>query len=351
MPSRVEEATPQTRNSLPTGFALPQSKASTTPATAAFPFDQLINSARIQALSPFTRPLHRRRGTTSTALPPTAKIATNSEEENNRPRSSPSISQDIPPPLSGSAGASYFSIQPAASGTEARSPANRRPPASRSSHGIETSSGPPPALSTQRTHSFENPWKNTAPQDLPPSHSQLTPRALASLDTEKVSQKTGADLTIHTPQDEVWKFPKRSSSLKGEKTSRITIGAGDAMIATITQTPYNHNFDKKDEPTLRSVGSEKTISLGSSKQSIEDMPSKNKQDSRPSESSQEDLFLNLALSEDAGNEAPVAAGWRQRRQVSLTFTLIANGYLILPRIKGLSVHYIDANHAIYFIFP
>ena len=305
MPSRVEDKTiPPTRHSPPP----------TNPVVIAT--DQLISSARLQALSPLTRPLYRRRGTISTAVLPTIKLVTSSTDESLRPRSSPSSSQHIPPPLSGSVGASYFSPQPAASGTEPRSPANRRPPASRSSHGIETASGPPPALSTQRTQSFENAWRNPTPKELLPSYPKLTPRALATLDAVNDTQRGGFDLTVQPPQEEVRILPKRASSLAGEKGLERTIGESGAMIATITQTNPDHNFDQKDDLAQPSLESERTISLRSSGQSMKDMPLKNRHEGQQSESSQEDLFLNLAYSEDVANEAPVTTGWRERRQVS-----------------------------------
>ena len=49
--------------------------------------------------------------------------------------------------------------------TELRSPALKRAPASRSSHGIETSSGPPPALSTQRSYTAESTRRVNPPQE------------------------------------------------------------------------------------------------------------------------------------------------------------------------------------------
>jgi hypothetical protein len=49
----------------------------------------------------------------------------------------------------------YFSPQPSASGPEAKSPATRKPPASHSSNGIETSQGPPVALITRGAYSAE----------------------------------------------------------------------------------------------------------------------------------------------------------------------------------------------------
>ncbi|KAF2752761.1 hypothetical protein EJ05DRAFT_266204 [Pseudovirgaria hyperparasitica] len=49
----------------------------------------------------------------------------------------------------------YFSPQPSSSASEARSPAFRRPPASHSSHGLETSRGPPIALISRGSYSAD----------------------------------------------------------------------------------------------------------------------------------------------------------------------------------------------------
>lgn len=47
---------------------------------------------------------------------------------------------------------------------DGRSPTHRRAPASHSSYGIETSCGPPPSFSTQRTLSQDRLWKPTSPE-------------------------------------------------------------------------------------------------------------------------------------------------------------------------------------------
>ena len=54
---------------------------------------------------------------------------------------------------------SYFDNPPSPSASKPRSPESKRPPASRSSHGIETRSGPPPALSTRRSTNVDAPWR------------------------------------------------------------------------------------------------------------------------------------------------------------------------------------------------
>lgn len=58
---------------------------------------------------------------------------------------------------------SYFAPQEGASSIELWSPANRRAPASRSSYGKETRSGPRPALSTQRSYNADLPWQSPPP--------------------------------------------------------------------------------------------------------------------------------------------------------------------------------------------
>ncbi len=76
---------------------------------------------------------------------------------------------------------SYFAPQPESSGFVARSPFAKRAPASRSSHGIETSSGPPPALSTQRSYTAEAARSSNSPAQQPPPR----PRTEASSDLVK----------------------------------------------------------------------------------------------------------------------------------------------------------------------
>ena len=77
---------------------------------------------------------------------------------------SPSVSRR---PATATSSGSYFTLQPGTPGSEPRSPPNRRPPASRSSHGIETRSGPPPALSTRKSYNSEIPLGPLASADQP----------------------------------------------------------------------------------------------------------------------------------------------------------------------------------------
>ncbi|KAL8773009.1 MAG: hypothetical protein Q9209_002029 [Squamulea sp. 1 TL-2023] len=189
-------------------------------------------------------------------------------ETQQRPTSSPSaLLGNIQAPSSAQ-GSSYFVSQPGTSGIEARSPANKRAPAYRSSHGIATSNGPPPALITQRSY-HGDPWRNPIPTNQPnlpaPSHHQ--------------TQKKDSD-----------------GSLAHRNSSHSRTG-GEAMLdpinsnvpergATSNTIPYKQRHDTdEDNDTLRA----RHLTNGA------DRPSHNgRQEDDHSYSSHEDLFLHLA---------------------------------------------------------
>ena len=85
-----------------------------------------------------------------------------------RPTSSPQTLRPEPLQYSSPRGP-YFSRQSTTTSVDARSPAVKRAPASRSSHGIETASGPPPALSTQRSYTAESTRSFFQPVEVPKS--------------------------------------------------------------------------------------------------------------------------------------------------------------------------------------
>jgi hypothetical protein len=137
--------------------------------------------------------LGARHRTLSSAATPTSPPT--SQTEDVRPdSSSSSLCQTlsaIPSPHDLSPAASYFALRSNPSGSELRSPHYKRPPASRSSHGIETSTGPPPALSTQRTCSIET-WRLVrADQAALPLLPVLTPRSLTRLDATSTGAQSG----------------------------------------------------------------------------------------------------------------------------------------------------------------
>ena len=107
----------------------------------------------------------RRKGATEeppqSTSTPSQNDASDASSTSSGPQHQTPLARRYNPPesTSGLDPTSYFALQAGSSGIEARSPSYRRPPASRSSHGIETKSGPPPALSTQRSYNSDSPWR------------------------------------------------------------------------------------------------------------------------------------------------------------------------------------------------
>ncbi len=221
---------------------------------------------------------------------PTTGIILEDKPDKTSPLSPPLSPRAPSTPLSTRTGG-YFEHQPAASGLEPRSPATRRPPASRSSNGIETSSGPPPALSTQRSHPTESPWKQPSPSNLPvtrPSASRA--QTINSINLiVRLSQDT-ADEKINVD-------PGRAGS-KGRRTS------GAAEENKMLHSKRSKLEDDQDR-TLRTL------------EGIRRTPPRNKysrygQEEEQSQSSHEDLFLNLAHT-DAGNATEPLSRFERRR--------------------------------------
>ena len=202
-------------------------------------------------------------------------------------------SKTLLPPLT--PGGSYFAQQPGASGSKPQSPLNRRPPASRSSHGIETSSGPPPALSTQRSYNADSPWRNSPPFDprgIPPPRSQRPPTT-PSIDSivKTIGQPSNEDSDSSPSIARV----ARSKSLTDDRTDPTMAGR------------YKHGrFEEEEDQdsTLRVNGNtwegrRKTRNVDGQDQSF---------------SSNEDLFLNLAKADSVVDEGSELSARRERRR-------------------------------------
>lgn len=189
--------------------------------------------------------------------------------------------------------ASYFSQQPGASGNEARSTQSRRPPASRSSHGIETSSGPPPALSTRRSYNAESPWRS------PPSDPRaIRPPMIDSASIDSVVRQTHYIANDHTEpgtsEGARSTQPRKSSMVEGAARAmdgRYEVQSGSEEDRDSTLRINGHN-DKNGKHTRKESGQQ------------------------PSQSSQEDLFLNLARADsvvDSGPEPSNRSGQKRSR--------------------------------------
>ena len=176
---------------------------------------------------------------------------------------------------------SYFSPQPGASGNEARSPPNKRPPASRSSHGIATSSGPPPALSTRRSYNAELRLRNL------PSNPRATPPPLVhSASIDSIVRQTH-----HTANDPNETRASEGGHSKQRRKSSIEEGATVRMNGRYEV----HSGSEEDrDSTLRINGNKNKNGMHSRKESSH----------RKSQSSQEDLFLNLARAGSVVDNGP-----------------------------------------------
>ncbi|KAL8787927.1 MAG: hypothetical protein Q9213_001954 [Squamulea squamosa] len=194
-----------------------------------------------------------------------------------RPVSSPSALLGNVQVLSSTQG-SYFISQPGTSAIEARSPANKRAPASRSSHGIATSSGPPPALITQRSY-HGDPWRNPVPTDQPnlPATSYRQPQT-----------KEGGDTLA------------RRNSSHSRTGGKAMLDAMNSSLpergATSNTIPYKKRYDTdEDDNTLRA----RHLTNGADRASHN-----GRQEDDHSYSSHEDLFLHLARADsEAGNNS------------------------------------------------
>ena len=179
-----------------------------------------------------------------------------------------------------SAPGSYFTLQPGSSGGEPRSPLNRRAPASRSSHGIETRSGPPPALSTQRSYNADSPWRKL------PSSEHTSP----------TSQKPDSSRSIETimNNDRRVKEASGGQSLRAFGTNRRSL---DAMAAPPRDGLL---YENDQDATIRVNG-----------RHVQSNSLELRQHKR-----QEDLFLNLARADSTIEEPPDSTSMVNRRRVS-----------------------------------
>lgn len=203
---------------------------------------------------------------------------------------SPSSSTS-PTPLALQLG-SYFAPQPGASGSEARSPQNRRPPASHSSHGIETSSGPPPALSTRRSYNAESPWRS------PPSSD---PRAIHPSMVHSASIDSIVRQTHHITNDHI--ESDTSEGVRSPRPPKSSIVEGRTIAMDGRYEVQSESEDERDS-TLRINGYKAINGRHTRKESGQ----------QQSQSSHEDLFLNLARADSVVDDRPEPSSRGERRR-------------------------------------
>lgn len=205
---------------------------------------------------------------------------------------SPSSSAS-PTPLALQLG-SYFAPQPGASGSEARSPQNRRPPASRSSHGIETSSGPPPALSTRRSYNAESPWRS------PPSDPRaIHPPMVHSASIDSLVRQTQGIANDHIE-------PHTSEGARSARPRKSSIVEG-GTIAMDGRYEVQSGSEEDQDSTLRINGHKARNGRHIRKESGQ----------QQSQSSHEDLFLNLARADSVADDRPEPSNKSERTRSRL----------------------------------
>lgn len=216
-----------------------------------------------------------------------------------RPASSPSTTS-YPPSIS-----THFNQQPGGLGIEPRSPPSRRQPASRSSHGIQTSTGPPPALITQRSYTTDSAWKQPAPLE-GSRHSKYRPHSQNSIDSIINSTSSKPD--------------EKGSALASKATSSIRrrpemTGDNAGTMAGFERRHRGHDEDQ--DSTLRNFDPVTS--------SYPNLPANEKRSGRATinnadeqtKTSQEDLFLILARSNSLADNAKDDTLKGERRRVSL----------------------------------
>ena len=206
-----------------------------------------------------------------------------------RTRSPPSPSHAVRSPLLPLTG-SYFVPQPGASGAEARSPLNKRPPASRSSNGVETFSGPPPALSTQRSYQGDSAGRHTVSVDRTQSGSLET--TVNSIDALIRSSQPGADGTVDSD-------PVRVALTKRPHPMHV-------MDRTALTSNGNHADEDHDENTLKGADFPQLPFASAHK---------NRHENGELKASQEDLFLNLAHADSPRENGAGNANHKAKRHV------------------------------------
>ncbi|KAF2738753.1 hypothetical protein EJ04DRAFT_458776 [Polyplosphaeria fusca] len=238
---------------------------------------------------------HHRNKTTPTLLrlPSTASSAGASTSPRSRRATDPPTPTLTPSLVSTSSATSpsYFSPQPAASGKEARSPATRRPPASFSGHGIDTSKGPPITLITRGTVDIAR--RSQKPTDFAFAQQQLLQLGLVPPGVTS---------------------PRRRDSSADSSHRHHNTPPTQTQTPTLSRQPSAAS-DSRHRPMESSVDGSSEYDSGLLSQSEDARPHQNARglsDRSNTDGEQgEDLFLNIA--EDSPKESAVEPASRLDR--------------------------------------
>lgn len=276
-------------------------------------------SARQQSSSTksFITSHHHRNNSTLVIPPPTRSSSQRPPEipvpTTRRPSSSsspsPSPSLSLFSSHSPFTQSSYFSPLSPASGLDPRYPPTKRQPASRSSHGIETSTGPPPALITRRSYTAESVRKHPTPIDVAaarphrkyPSEPEKSVDSIihqASLPTDDKNRPDPSKTTRSVPRE--------------AERARHTMAAA----ATAASGRNQASLDDDQDSTLRNL--DHRVSSNAGAHAAEPNVATNRHGEEQSMTTQEDLFLILARSNSFNDHATDAAVKSERRRVSVS---------------------------------
>ncbi|KAL2402880.1 hypothetical protein ABEF93_005613 [Exophiala dermatitidis] len=212
------------------------------------------------------------------------------------------------------------SLQRTNSQPQQRSPAHKRPPASHSSYGVETTCGPPPSYSTQRTLSQDRVWTvgrnpelritNAAPRQLSPTkanESATDPELFLSYQEVAPSRQDNT-----TPSSTA--SSRGETNLKGESSPETTETAETPSLLT----PDSSTMSKALEPaTEAGEGNEHdTADLQGLQPPSADEGSKA---SSSEDRKSEDLFLNIAKADASRADQLQSRADRRRSRISLPF--------------------------------
>lgn len=249
----------------------------------------------------------------STSLPSSTTASSKTSIESRARRPSSSSSSSARPQLNRASTTPveyYFAPQPGSSGLEARSPATRRAPASRSSHGIETSRGPPPALSTQRSYTTDTARKVQSPKDINSARAHQVRPGLVARKTCGVSASSNNTSRPHTSAGSTLESAEQEATTY-RRRSRSSTWSDGAVMATSVERYLDEFPDDARDRTLRALEGSREARYARTEYDEEDAIT-----GLEEQASNEDLFLNLARATST-IEAPADSTSRsERRRVS-----------------------------------
>jgi hypothetical protein len=232
-----------------------------------------------------------------------------------RPSTSPSSTHSPTTAPSISSTSSYLSSQPASSDVEARSPTtkSKKGPASHSSHGIETATGPPPALSTQR--SYTNDLTRRQPADL--AFAQQQRAQIGLVGTAKSRRTSVESSTASTPGPSHDEGSPDSGKRDSQDTAllirdgplRFDEDMGDGRFRGYGEDLLGDDRNR----TLRALEGVRDENPGES--SSEGHATTFDTPEHQQQSAHEDLFLNLARADSTRPGSGEVTGRSERRRV------------------------------------